>query len=80
VSGVGDQRHRIGEHAGDELHGDESQVQTDADGEGHAEVGGSVHMSGRVTVVAVPNVMRAILVRAVICAHRKYAKATPRAM
>src|SRR5262249_36222185 len=51
VPGVGHQRHGIGEHAVDELHRDERQVEADADREGHAEARGSVAMGAPVLVM-----------------------------
>ena len=38
VSGVGDQRHRVGGEAEDDLDGDERDVERDADREGPAEI------------------------------------------
>jgi hypothetical protein len=51
VPGIGEQSHRIGEHAVGELRRDESQIEPDTDGEGHAEACGSVDMGAPVMVM-----------------------------
>jgi hypothetical protein len=68
VSGVGHQRHGIGEHAVDELHGNESEVQADADGEGPAEAGSTVHTSSPVMGMVIA-FMRVIVTVRAMCAH-----------
>ena len=60
MPGVGHQRHGIGEHAVAELHGDERQVEADADGESRAEARGNV---GSPVMVVIGVLME------VICAH-----------
>jgi len=53
VPGIGHQRHGIGEHAVAELHGNESQVEADADREGRAEARGSVPMGASAMVMII---------------------------
>jgi hypothetical protein len=67
VSGVGHQCHGIGEHAVGEFRGNENQVQADADGEGHAEACGSVHMHSPLKMIMTMHVSAWI---GAVCAHR----------
>jgi len=65
VSGVGDQRHRIGEQAVDELHGNETEIEADTHGEGHAEACGTMPM------MVLMGLVRAFLMGLQICVHRE---------
>jgi hypothetical protein len=79
VPGVGDQRHRIGDHAVGELHRDKSQIEADADGEGHAEACGTVDMG--VPVMVMNGVfMHAIAIKSLMWAHREHETSTRRVM
>jgi len=68
VPGVGHERHGIGEHAVAELHGNERQVEADADREGHAEACGGVDM-GAPVLVMISVFTHVIATMGTMCAH-----------
>ena len=79
MPGVGDQRHGIGEHAVGELHRDESQIEADTDGEGHAEACGSVDM-GVPMMVMIGVVMHVIAIKKLMWAHGEHETSMRRVM